>query len=435
MSFLSLTATRRRRRLSAGLAIAGALALLLACSSDDPDAAGDGTNGEADTIVVQVSGEAEELAVYEQLVASIDDDLTDVDVELVGVADKGDHLERLVSSFAAGNPPDVFLLNFREYAPFVGLGAIEPIADHLDVDADRYYDAPMEAFTLDGKLQCFPQNASSLVVYYNTELFAEAGIDPPEAWTWDDLRAVGEALTSDGVRGIGLEPQLIRLAPFVWGNGGELTDDPDEPTRFTLDEPASREALEYLIGLARDGLTPTREELAAEGIESQFINGRVATILTSRRETPVFREARGLSWDVAPLPVGETPVSILHSDAYCMAAGAPAMDAAARFIELAVGARGQTITALGGRTVPSLRSVAEGPFLDPGQPPAHAQVFLDAIPILRRTPVTTTWPEIEGLADEVLERLFFEPDYPVDAALEDLEAATSELFSEASESG
>ena len=42
---------------------------------------------------------------------------------------------------------------------------------------------------------CLPQNLSSLVVYYNRDLFDAAGVPYPEAgWTWDDFLAAAKAL-------------------------------------------------------------------------------------------------------------------------------------------------------------------------------------------------------------------------------------------------
>jgi multiple sugar transport system substrate-binding protein len=57
-------------------------------------------------------------------------------------------------------------------------------------------------------------------------------------------------------------------------------------------------------------------------------------------------------------------------------------------------------------------------------------VFLDAVPVLRRTPVLPTWPEIEDVTEEILTRAFYEEGYTVDQAVEDLEAQTEELFAE-----
>ena len=81
-----------------------------------------------------------------------------------------------------------------------------------------------------------PQNVSSLVVYYNRDLFDAAGVPWQRDWTWlDFLAAAGPSpATWTGTGqidqyGVGLKPGLIRLAPFIWQNGGRLVDDQTNP--------------------------------------------------------------------------------------------------------------------------------------------------------------------------------------------------------------
>ncbi|MDQ4065416.1 MAG: sugar ABC transporter substrate-binding protein [Actinomycetota bacterium] len=415
------------------LVLVGLMTAAVACS-ESVGGAGRGVGGE---ITVQVSGEREETAVYRAIKSAFEDDNRDVEVQLVEIAEKDAHLARLSTAFAAGDPPDVFLVNFREYSQFVIRGAVSPIADHLEtagIDVADYYEPPIEAFTFDGALQCMPQNVSSLVVYYNTALFDAAGVKAPhDGWDWDEFRAVAERLTTDRVRGVGIEPNIIRVAPFVWSNGGEITDHPERPTRFTLNEPEARTALEFIVGLVHDGLVPTENEVAAQDLETRFAAGKLAMMLSSRRDTPSFREVAGLDFDVLPMPRADEQVGILHSDAYCIAAQSDAQDLAARFIGFATGETGQSIAALGGRTVPSMVSISRsGAFLDPTQEPAHSEVFLDAIANLRATPVLPTWPEIEDVTEEVLTKLFYEPGFTIDDAVEEIDVLTRPLFEEGS---
>jgi multiple sugar transport system substrate-binding protein len=155
-------------------------------------------------------------------------------------------------------------------------------------------------------------------------------------------------------------------------------------------------------------------------------------LLSSRRDTPQFREINSLNWDVAPLPVGREPAGILHSDAYCISNASDAKEAAFGFIEYATGETGQEITASAGRTVPSLKEVSiSTAFLDPTQPPEHSEVFLDGIPFIQRTPVISTWPEIEDAAEEILTRAFYQEGYTIDDLIQELDAATVHLFEEA----
>jgi multiple sugar transport system substrate-binding protein len=78
------------------------------------------------------------------------------------------------------------------------------------------------------------------------------------------------------------------------------------------------------------------------------------------------------------------------------------------FIEFANSAEGQLRIARSGRTVPSLKAVAESDaFLDPNSRPATSRVFLDVIPAIRGVPIIETWADIEETAGEEIERAFF----------------------------
>ena len=78
------------------------------------------------------------------------------------------------------------------------------------------------------------------------------------------------------------------------------------------------------------------------------------------------------------------------------------------FIEYANSPEGQTIIAQSGRTVPSLKAIAESPaFLDPAAKPANSRVFLDVIPHIRGVPVMETWVDIESTVGQEIERAFY----------------------------
>ena len=144
----------------------------------------------------------------------------------------------MAADFAAGTPANIVLINYRRYAGFAAKGVIEPIAPYLAkstvIKESDFYAEAIEPFMWDGQLLCVPQNLSSLVVYYNVDLFKAADVpEPANDWTWDDFLSAAQALTKDldgdgriDQYGVGLEPSLIRAAPFIWQNGGELVNTP-----------------------------------------------------------------------------------------------------------------------------------------------------------------------------------------------------------------
>jgi multiple sugar transport system substrate-binding protein len=386
--------------------IAGLLALGIALTGIS---CGGGGSSDRVTVSLLVFGEAEELRAYRHLAQTFEDRQEDVAIELIEVADRQALITRLATTLAAGDPPDLFLINYRFFGQFAARGALEPLQPRLDrsseLDESAFYSLALDAFRYpDDDLVCLPQNVSSLVVYFNKALFRSAGVPEPSAeWSWDEMVGAAQQLTTDGQHGLGIEPSIIRLAPLVWSNGGEIVDDPRRPTRLTLDSPQALEALDRFLQLGTSGVIPTAEESAAEDDESRFANGRLAMLVQSRRVTPQFRQIEGFEWDVAPFPGLTSPANVLHSDAYCLTKDSKHHDAAWRFLEFALGEDGATAIAGTGRTVPSLRTVAESDaFLDPKVPPASSHVFLDSIPVIRSLPTISTWPEVESVADEIL---------------------------------
>lgn len=373
------------------------------------------------TVSFMVSGSQEEFQAYQSLVKSFQADNPDYRIDLRYVPDDGDYRRRLAADFSASTPADVFLLNYRRIAPFAAEGAMAPIGPYLAqssvIKEADFFQPAIDAFRFQGELWCLAQNVSSLVMYYNKTLFDAAGLDyPSAAWSWDDFVAAARALTvdtnGDGVTdqyGVSIDPNFYRLAPFIWQNGGELVDDMENPTRLAIDSPEAQEAFQWFVDLqVKEKVTPDAAAEAARDGESRFLDGTVGMYFNSRRSTPTMRTIEAFDWDVAPLPAGQQPASVLHVDGYCLAAQTKNKEAAWKFIEYANSPTGQEIVARTGRTVPSLQSVAQSEaFLDPATKPASSQVWLDVVPVLRPVPVYAMWPPIEDAVNKEIERAFY----------------------------
>lgn len=423
-----------------GIATRAALAALVSLPLALGTAAAQGRSH----VSFMVFGDPAELAAYQGLVDAFEETHPEIDVELVHVADQGDYRQRLAADFAAGTPADVVLLNYRRYAQFAARGVLEPLGPRLDASAllreADFYEEALRPFRWNGELMCIPQNLSSLVVYYNKDAFDSAGLPyPADDWTWDDFLATAKALTLDAdgdgtvdQHGLGTDASIFRVAPFIWQNGGELvqlSQSTGQPFALAFDTPATREAIEWFVDLQTvHHVVPDAVAEAALSSEDRFQNGTVAMFLNSRRGVPAYREIDGFDWDVAALPRGVQPAGILHSDAYCMPTAARDQDATWAFIEFANSPEGQAIIAGSGRTVPSIREVAESPaFLDPAARPANSQVFLSTLPYIRAVPVMPTWVDIEELASEELEHAFY-GDQSVDEAIANSQALTAPFF-------
>jgi multiple sugar transport system substrate-binding protein len=380
---------------------------------------------------------------------------------------QGDYYQKIATDYAGGDPPDVFLINYRNFGQYAATGGLEPIEPYMnesdEFEPEDFYDVPMDAFRYrGGEVVCMPQNISNLVVYYNTDMFEANDVPlPADGWSWDEFIAAATALTrdtdGDGTTdqfGVVVEPSMYRMVSFIWSAGGEIVDDVDNPTTLTLDTPEAREGIEKFVSLGVSGhnVVPPEAEVAAEDDTSRFMRGGAAMFMQSRRPVPTLREIEGFTWDVTTLPVIDQPATVLHSDAFCMASAAENKEAVWTFIEYAASAEGQSILAETGRTVPSMMSVAESdvfikglpiPAGQPGsnaeademfeaQPPANSQVYLDNIASLYRLPSISTWPEIEDAVTAEFDRAFYE-EIDIDAAITAATENSAAAFERAAE--
>lgn len=431
------------------------LALLAAVTLVASGCTGRQPEGQADLgpIRLLASGSPDELGAFRTLIDAYEKARPGADVQLVEASNADDLTTKLSTSIAGGAPPDVFLMNYRLYGQFASKNAVEPIDSRLKasttIKASDFYPQAMSAFRWGGKQLCMPQNVSSLQVYYNRALFNKYGVALPlDGWTWSEFLVTAQAMTRDAnghpvrageaegaapakaaVHGVGTEPTLIRVAPFVWSNGGRLTDNDQKPTRFTFDDRASLEALRNFIDLRLAyGVTPTDDEAKAQDLVSRFAKGQLAMLLESRRITPTLRAVKDLDWDVVSVPRYGNPVGILHSDAYCITTGSKHKDAAWSFIEYAMSPDGQEIIAATGRTVPShIETSKSEVYLDPAKAPRNAKVWLDAVPGLRPVPTISTWPEIEDAMEGILENAINHAP-SLDSVLADIDKQTKPMF-------
>ena len=197
-------------------------------------------------------------------------------------------LDKIITSIAAGNPPDVVELGTDWVPQFSSSGVLSDLTEELSPLKEKFL--LWETVSYKGRLYGIPWLAGTRILFYNRELFAKAGLNPdrPPA-TWKELRAAAKAVDELGpnIYGIGLhvgEPYSPwqEFLPFAWGNGGEVLD--KDWTRCVLDRPPVVEALKFYRSLKPYGLVQRQEQ-----VNQLFAEGRVGIQLSG-------------SWNFAGIP-------------------------------------------------------------------------------------------------------------------------------------
>jgi len=174
--------------------------------------------------------------------------------------------QKLLTSAAAGSLPDFAFVDSIWVQQLAGLGALQPL-DELWPQEDRadYKDPFIEGAMYDGALYAMWDSTDTRVLWYNTAIFEEAGLDPNQPpTTWEELTEYARAITETGRVGLGLAlgtheyVTADMVLPMFWGLGGELLDDEGRPVFHEGENLAAMtQVLEFLGTLRDEGLVPT----------------------------------------------------------------------------------------------------------------------------------------------------------------------------------
>jgi multiple sugar transport system substrate-binding protein len=208
--------------------------------------------------------------------------------------------------------PDVLMLDNPDVKQIAATGALAPL-NELGVSADGYAQGVVDAATVDGQLYALQPGANTIAVFYNKDILAKAGVQPPT--TWDELRTSAKALTSKGVYGFAFDATndyegSWQFLPPMWTNGGDEAD---------LTSPQVSEALQLWKDLVDDGSASKSVVNWSQGdVNDQFVAGKAAMMLNGPWNIPALKKAK-LNFGVVTFPVksaDQTPVAPLGGEAW-----------------------------------------------------------------------------------------------------------------------
>ena len=176
---------------------------------------------------------------------------------------------KALTAHKAGKAPATSVLLSTDMFTLMDEDAIVPIDDFVKTDADKawlkgFYPAFMANSQTGGKTWGVPFQRSTVVMYYNKQAFKEAGLNPDKApQNWKELREAAHKLTRKDASGKVVQYGIqIPSTGFGYWMLQTLTTPNDvllaneSGTRVTLNNPKVVEALNFWVGLVKDGVHP-----------------------------------------------------------------------------------------------------------------------------------------------------------------------------------
>ncbi|MCM3762875.1 ABC transporter substrate-binding protein [Alkalihalobacillus oceani] len=226
----------------------------------------------------------------------------------------GDIWTKSLAAIAAGNPPDVIIQDInsvRQRAEANQAVNLQPFIEQESEEIqERFYPHLWDAVLYEEEAYALPFNTDTQVLFYNKDMFEEAGLDPDSPpTTWEELEEAAAALdkkNGDQWETIGFYP-LWDLGADVWSlNADNGTGWFNEDGEVAIHTPEKVEALNWIVDwqerIGRDTIERYQAEFGS-GIADPFVSGLVAMRGQNINNFTSLKEHAGeLNFGVAPLP-------------------------------------------------------------------------------------------------------------------------------------
>jgi multiple sugar transport system substrate-binding protein len=309
---------------TAGIVAVAALALSGCAAGDAGD---DGEVTITYTNFISNDGNEENL---QKIVDAFEEENPGVTVEVTTLpyADYGTALQ---TDLAAGTVSDVFDIEYANYAQYQANGVLAELSVE---EPDAYRQSVLEAYQTDGVQYALPSSFSTVVLFYNRDLFDAAGLDYPSSdWTWAEEQAAAEQLT-DAAAGTWGDHQPVSFYEFykvLAQNGGEFLD--ESGTKAAFNSPEGVEAAEWLVGKSGTVMPTIEQGQGTPDFDTKlFTDGKLGMLHTGIWMFGAFAELP-FGWDIAVEPGNAQQASALFSNAVGVSAGSEHVAEAAEFAE------------------------------------------------------------------------------------------------------
>ncbi|GMQ64580.1 ABC transporter substrate-binding protein [Vallitalea maricola] len=321
------------------------------------------------------------------------------------------HYERLKAELAAGAAPEVFLLDGVYIPQYAERGVLEDITERASGLDENKFLGIKQLRTPEGKLFGIPQGIQVDVLYYNKDMFDEAGVDYPTAdWTLDDLREAAIKLTNDEHYGFAIPSNQLRYGwyPIIRQFGGDILDE-DRKNSTIASDPKVKEAVKFMYDAWNtDKYVPEFEAMAGEltvKSHTYFPRQKVAMFYDAFVGTTRNNEA-GVNYDVVIQPKQAEYYASFIANSWVLNAnaGEAEKEAGWKYMEYYLSEKAQKLHATVADSLPSNKAVMEEMLSDTTTVPANKKAFLDTLEFAGTLAENAVWEEQNKVFQGALEK-------------------------------
>lgn len=291
-----------------------------------------------------------------------------VNNQFTPISSWSDYLDKLVTQIAGGQAPDMIHLATEGVQLAVKNNLVVPLDDFVTSNDDVQAiiadtnETLLNGFSSDGKLYFLPASWNNMMIYYNTKIFEEAGIERPnDDWTWDDFLKIAQQLTdtssNDKKYGFGIPYFNFGLQPFYFSNDASiLADDLKTPT---IDDPNFIEAVQFIRDLVYEyKVSPDPANTDPNAIFQLFSAGNIGMTGGGHWPMQFFASNDFSDYDILPWPQNKKQATVFGADGWGITPQAENPEIAFALLSELIGEEAQTQAAKADVAIPASTKVA-----------------------------------------------------------------------------
>ena len=233
----------------------------------------------------------------------------DIDVKAIYAGNYNDARIKALAALKSGKPAQLSVMFSIDVHELMDLDAIVPFDEVVSTDEEKkwlssFYGPLMQNGKVDGKTWGVPFQRSTIVMYYNKDLFRKAGLDPEKAPSnWEELVSMGKKLTKEGQWGAMIPSTgypYWMFGALTKQNGEVLMNQAGNQTFFN--NKGIVEALEYWKSLGSDHKIMPEGTIEWGTLRQNFLEQKTAIMWHSTGNLTAVKKNAKFDFGVAKLP-------------------------------------------------------------------------------------------------------------------------------------
>jgi len=331
------------------------------------------------------------------------------------------YFTKLQTLIAGGTAPDVFELNYENFVTYADKGLLLDLSPMMTADtslnAEVYSERANSAFNYNGMQLGLPATFSTVMLYYNKDLFDKAGVEYPTAdWTWTDAVAAGEKLNdpANGVWGLYSGIQFWEFYKKAAQNNCKFFN--DDKTEVTINSPECVQALQTMVDMVKaDKVVPSAADMGGQSDGDMFLAGQLAMDVTGIWMFSAYKDAP-FQWDVTVEPGMENKATHFFANGVSVFAASKHPQEAYEWVKFFTSDPEMAkIRIASGWELPALKDPALFQDYLSQTPPANRQAVIDSLEFAVVPPVIVRQSEMQDGINKLLEQVMLDQLTPQEA--------------------